>query len=168
MKTSAYRQIRNSDLSIFNPEQFTILEAGFSLREDGYPFLSVKILDSDNTEIFSTLSADSSDVYRSVSYVNPALHPSFQSFIQDIEQQSTPEDERAYFSTVYPGVTLEVGVAPFTPREYRVIIYLYHYMIMSQYQWRSGSSISVSMMCKGDDLMNFLKELNSDLELLLS
>jgi hypothetical protein len=168
MKTPAYRQIRSSDLSIFDPKQFAILEAGFSLREDGYPFLSVKILDSDNTEIFGTLSADSSDVYRSVSYVNPALHPSFQSFIQDIEQQSTPEDEPAYFSTVYPGVTMEVGVAPITPKEYRVIIYLYHCVIVSQYQWSSGSSISVSMMCKGDDLMNFLKELNSDLELLLS
>jgi hypothetical protein len=126
MKTSACRQIQSSDFSVFDPEQFTILEAGFSLREDGYPFLSVKILDSDNTEIFSTLSTNSSDVYRSASYVNPALRPSFQSFIQDVEQQSTPEDERAYFSTIYPGVTLEVGIAPIIPKTYRVIIYLHH------------------------------------------
>jgi hypothetical protein len=168
MKTSTYRQIRSSDRSIFDPEQFTVLEAGFSLREDGYPFLSVKILDSDNTEIFSTLSTDSSDLYRPGSYVNSALHPSFQSFIQDVEQQSIPEDERAYFSTIYPGVTLEVGIAPIIPKTYRVIIYLHHYMIMNQYQWCSGSSISVSMMFNGDDLMNFFNELNSDLELLLS
>jgi hypothetical protein len=128
----------------------------------------VKILDSDNTEIFSTLSTDSSDIYRSVSYVNQALHPNFKSFIQDIEKQVAPEDEYAYFSTIYPGVTMEVGIAPVTPREYRVIIHLCHYMIMGQYQWCGGSSISVNMMCKGDDLMNFLKGLNSDLEILLN
>jgi hypothetical protein len=168
MKPAVYRQIRNSEPSIFGSEYFTTLEASFSLREDGHPFLLVRILDSDNTEIFSTLSTDGSDMYGSVSYVNQALQPSFKSFIQDIEKQAAPEDDCAYFSTIYPGVTMEVGIAPVIPREYRVIIYLYHCIIMGQYQWCGGSSISVYMMCKGDDLMNFLKGLNSDLEILLN
>lgn len=168
MGNPIYRRIQNTSARTLGSESLATLEAAFvSNEEGGNPFLIVRILGFDGTELFSNEGLQEPERQGSQTR-SLTLKPAFEVFVRNIENLAVPEDGHIQLFTPYPGVGLEVCVAPVRPREYVVYIYMYQTKISGNYCWRDSGTISVILQCNGDNFLEFLRQLEADLGLLAS
>ena len=121
MANPNYRRIQDLNQSIFKIDRHTSFEAAFLLKENGIPFLSVRVLGFDNIEIFSNRNLQDSPSLGLQASLEWNSIVNFQSFIEEVENLNVPDDGHVYFSTPFPRVSLETAVLPMTPKTYGLV-----------------------------------------------
>ena len=64
-------------------------------------------------------------------------------------------------------VSLETKLVPTRPKGYGLKVHMHHFRIFDDYHWRDSGTISINMICKGDEFLDFLRYLKVDLDALL-
>ena len=168
MERFIYHRLTDCNHSLYGSNRNTSFEASFAMSNIGELFFLGRILDSQNQELFCNCTLSNLDQSFSETYRNWSPAEDFQEFIRDVETLTSISEDSIYFVAPYHDLSLEAKLAPIRPKGYWVSIHFHHFKILGDYKWQDSSTMSINMLCTGEEFIHFLKALQYDLDMLLS
>lgn len=168
MERVIYHRLTDWNHSFYGPNLNTSFEAGFAMSNRGELFVSGRVLDSKDRELFCSYALTDLDQSLSATYKtwNPAEE--LKDFIQDAENLAFTSEDSICFMAPYNDLCVEAKLAPTRPKGYCLSIHLHHFTIFGNYKWQDSGTISINMLCEEQEFIRFLRCLQSDLDILLS
>jgi hypothetical protein len=162
MKQRVYR-ITDCNASLYALNKHLSFDASFYIDEDTSLIFLAKIVDSQDVVILKNgdlreYSESTLEIYQNW---NPLAE--FQQFCNDFETQDISSDTIGFLGPMAE-VSLEIEGPIADPQVYGVIIHMSEFILMNTYQPRDTGSISVSLLCKKQDISQMLAHLYSDLQ----
>ena len=167
MNEITYRRITDWNNSLYGLDLHTSFEAGFQISEDKALIFSGRIIDSHGREIFR--SRDLSDLDEEVLQRYHKWNPSeeLQELIDAIASQNI-KDEPVWFVAPTHEITLEIKGPVVSQETFGVIVSMSKFMVLGEYHWKDSGCITISLLCKKEELLQFFQDLKKDLSHLLN
>lgn len=145
--------------------KYTSFEAGFSISEEKALFLHWRAIDSNGGEIFRNtdmrafvLRCNKLERYQEW---NPEAD--LEAFINAIDLQIV-EEEPVYFQAPFLELTIEVKGPIANPQVFGTTISMaMGITILDRYEWQDSAYISIGMLCRKENLLEFARGLKADL-----
>ncbi|WP_019502954.1 hypothetical protein [Pseudanabaena sp. PCC 6802] len=162
MKGRVHR-IADCNRSLYAPDKHLSFEASFYVAEDTSLIFLVKIIDSQDTIVLRN--GDLREYSESTLKIYQNWNPidDFQQFCSDFETQDISTDAIVFFGPMAE-VSLEIEGPIADPQVYGVIVNMPEFILMDNYQPKDTGAISVSLLCKKQDISQMLADLYSNLQ----
>jgi hypothetical protein len=155
-------RITDCNESLYDLNKHLSFEANFYIDKYAALVFSGRVIDSQDVVILKNgdLREYSEPILKTYQQWNPI--DKFQEFKNDFETQDV-SSESIYFAGLMHEVVLEIKGPIADPEVYGVIVHMSKFILMDAYYPKDTGTISVSLLCKKQDISQMLEDLQSDL-----